>query len=54
MDHKLTPAQFAKESGLTLSYVYALVWSGRLPAEKADGVWQISAAELERRKAVAQ
>jgi hypothetical protein len=49
----LTPAEFARSAGLTLQYVYSLLAAGRLEASKTDGVWAISAAELERRKAVA-
>ena len=50
----LTPAEFARAAGLTLQYVYSLLAAGRLEAAKTDGAWAISAAELERRKAVTQ
>jgi len=46
----MTPAQFAKASGLSLSYVYGLVWSGRIQAEKVDEVWAIPASELAKRQ----
>src|SRR5262245_20556653 len=45
----MTPAQFAKAAGLSLSYVYGLVWSGRIQAEKIDDVWAIPMTELEKR-----
>ena len=45
----LTPAEFARSAGLSLGYVYALLWAGRLAAQKNDGTWAISASELERR-----
>jgi hypothetical protein len=46
----LTPAEFARQSGLSLGYVYSLLWSGRLPAAKSDGVWQIPVNALKQRK----
>jgi hypothetical protein len=46
----LTPAQFARASGLSLNRVYALLWEGRVSAEKTDGVWQIPASELQKRQ----
>jgi len=46
----MTPAEFARASGLTLPYVYSLIWAGRLPAEKSDGVWQIPQSALEQRR----
>jgi len=56
MEQTMTPAEFARASGLTLPYVYSLIWAGRLPAEKsAGGVWQIPASALQqRREAVAR
>lgn len=50
----LTPAEFAHSAGLTLQYVYSLLAAGRMGAVKTDGMWAISAAELERRRVVAQ
>ena len=44
----LTPAEFARRTGLSLGYVYSLLWTGRLDAEKSDGNWSICASELER------
>jgi len=46
----LTPAEFARQSGLSLGYVYSLLWSGRLQAAKSDGVWQIPQSALEQRR----
>ena len=43
----LTPVEFARQSGLTLGYVYSLVWTGRLNAQKVAGAWEIPAPELE-------
>jgi excisionase family DNA binding protein len=39
----------AKRLGFTLKYVYDLVYSGRLKAEKKLGRWKISAEEIEAR-----
>jgi excisionase family DNA binding protein len=46
----LTPAEFARQSGLSLGYVYSLLWSGRLQAAKSEGQWQIPTSALEQRK----
>jgi len=53
----LTPAEFSRLSGLSLGYVYARLWSGRVDgAHKVEGQWQIPASALEvlkqRREAV--
>lgn len=37
-------AEYARLNNLTLGYVYSLVWGGRIPAEKVNGVWRIAAA----------
>ncbi len=37
----------ARRLGCTLKYVYDLVYSGRLPAQKICGLWQISAEAVE-------
>lgn len=36
-------AEYARLNNLTLGYVYSLVWGGRIPAEKVNGVWRIAA-----------
>ena len=48
----ISPAQFARATGQSLHRVYALLWEGRLSAEKVDGVWQIDKSELEKRQKV--
>jgi excisionase family DNA binding protein len=49
--HTMTPAEFARACGLTLPYVYSLIWAGRLQAEKSDaGTWKIPQSALEQRK----
>ena len=39
----------ARRLGYTLKYVYDLVYSGRLKAQKVAGRWQIPVAEIEAR-----
>ena len=39
----------ARQLGFTLKYVYDLVYSGRLKAEKVGGRWRIAASEVEAR-----
>jgi excisionase family DNA binding protein len=39
----------ARKLGFTLKYVYDLVYSGRLKAQKVAGRWQIPVAEVEAR-----
>lgn len=39
----------ARQLGVTLKNIYDLVWSGRLQAEKVDGVWRIDAESIEAR-----
>ena len=51
-DEHMSPAQFARLSGLSLGYVYSLLWSGRLQAEKTDGQWRIPPSALQQRQAV--
>ena len=44
----LTPAEFSRLSGLSLGYVYARLWSGRVAgAQKIHGQWHIPASALE-------
>ena len=47
---ELTPAEFARLTGLSLGYVYSQLWSGKLTATKSDGQWAIPVSEVERRK----
>ena len=47
----LSPRQAARLLNYDLQYLYKLIWAGRLPAEKIDGQWQISAAAIDARLA---
>jgi len=42
-------AEAARKLNVTLKYIYDLVYSGRLPAEKVDRKWRISARAVEAR-----
>jgi hypothetical protein len=46
----LTPAEFAKRTGLSLGYVYSQLCTGKLHATKAHGQWAIPTIEVERRR----
>lgn len=48
--NELTPAEFAKRTGLSLGYVYTQLWSGKLVATKIEGQWAIPVTEVEKRK----
>jgi excisionase family DNA binding protein len=43
----LTISGAAKRLGFTLKYIYDLVYSGRIRAEKVSGRWKIPASEIE-------
>ena len=49
-EEAVSPAEFSRETGLSLTHTYRLLWSGKLQAIKHDGQWAIPAAEVERRK----
>jgi excisionase family DNA binding protein len=42
-------AEAARKLNVTLKYVYDLVYSGRLPAEKAGRTWRIPASAIDAR-----
>lgn len=46
---EITPREAAQRLGQRLDSVYALVWTGRLPARKQDGRWLIPASAVESR-----
>jgi hypothetical protein len=45
----ITAPEFARRTGHHLSYVYSLLTTGKLHAEKINGEWAIAASEVERR-----
>lgn len=42
----ITPREAAQKLGIRLYSIYALIWAGRLIAQKQDGQWQVSAASV--------
>lgn len=38
----------AKALGVTVGYVYVLIWSSRLPAKKEGRVWRINSRAVEK------
>jgi len=46
-----SPPAAARRLGFTLKYIYDLVYSGRLKAEKISGRWHIPASEVDARLA---
>ena len=46
---KMKANEAAKELGVELNYLYNLVRTGRLEAEKQDGEWAISAQAVQER-----
>jgi excisionase family DNA binding protein len=47
---KLSVRDAAQVLGVRLDSLYALIWAGKIPAEKRDGRWRIAAAAIEKRK----
>lgn len=48
----ITPVEYARACGLTLGYVYALLWTGRLAgAQKIGRQWRIPASAIRQRVA---
>jgi excisionase family DNA binding protein len=48
-DENVSVPEAARRLGFTLKYVYDLVYSGRLKAEKKLGRWSIPMTEIEAR-----
>jgi excisionase family DNA binding protein len=48
-DERVSVPEAAKRLGFTLKYVYDLLYSGRLKAEKKMGRWRIPIEEIEAR-----
>jgi len=40
--------QMCRELGISLNRAYALVWSGRVAAQKIGGQWRVSPRAIER------
>jgi excisionase family DNA binding protein len=48
-EKEISVAEAARRMGVALTYVYSLVWAGKLKAHKVDGKWQVSAAAVKAR-----
>lgn len=48
-DESVSVSETARRLGFTLKYVYDLLYSGRLKAEKERGRWRIPSEEIEAR-----
>ena len=46
---ELSVRETAIKLGIAFPEVYRLLWQGRLPGKKIDGVWRVEAAEVEKR-----
>lgn len=47
---QLTAAQSCRRLGITLDALYRLLYAGKLPGRKVEGVWHIPATAVEERK----
>ena len=46
---EISAAEAARKLKVDLSYLYSLLWSGKLPARKVGKQWRISAKAVELR-----
>jgi len=53
-EHSLTPAEFARQRGISLDYVYRCLWDGRIEGTKTVDGWRIPSSQLERRREAAR
>lgn len=49
MQKDLTVSQASRTLGVTLDYVYRLIYAGKLAARKSEGRWLIPASAIESR-----
>jgi excisionase family DNA binding protein len=49
-EKELTTTQSCRRLGITLDALYRLLYAGKLPGRKADGVWRIPATAVESRR----
>ena len=48
-EREITVAEAARRLGVALTYVYSLLWAGKLEARKVNRQWRISAEAVETR-----
>jgi excisionase family DNA binding protein len=46
---EISARKAAQQLGIRLDAVYALIWAGRLPARKVNGLWQIPSSAVDER-----
>ncbi len=46
----ITPVEAARRLGVTLQYLYTLLWTGRLQARREGKRWLVDAQAVERRR----
>jgi excisionase family DNA binding protein len=46
---EMTATEACRRLGISLDYLYRLLYAQRLPARKVDNVWRISAGAVEER-----
>jgi excisionase family DNA binding protein len=49
-EDKIDVAEAARMLGVTLNYLYSLLWAGRLKGQKIKGQWRISMDAIEARR----
>jgi excisionase family DNA binding protein len=49
MDREMTATEACVRLGISLDYLYRLLYAKKLPARKVDKTWKISAAAVEER-----
>ena len=47
----ITPIEVAKKLGISVDYVYRLLWMKKLPGKKVDGKWLVLEQAVEERLA---
>ena len=48
-EKEMTVSEAARKLGVSLPYVYSLVWAGKLKARKVNRGWRISSSAVEAR-----
>jgi excisionase family DNA binding protein len=50
-EREMSVAEAARNLGVTLHHVYALIWGGQLKANRVGGRWRVSAEAVKARHA---
>jgi excisionase family DNA binding protein len=49
MEREMTAVEACRRLGISLDYLYRLLYAQTLPARKSDNTWRISASAVEER-----